>query len=271
MTPVMAAAAGAAPLAGRTVVVTRPEAQAATLAGAIRDAGGQAVLFPVLAISDVADSQPIVAIADRLDGFHLAIFISPNAVSKALGIVLARRAWPAHVAAACIGKSSERELARHGFRDVVAPQLRFDSEALLELPPLQAGAIAGRRVVIFRGDGGRELLGDTLVARGAILEYAECYRRGRPEVDAAPLVARMSRGEIDAFSITSSEGLRNLFDMVGTAGQECLKESVLFVSHERIGQQAQRLGMNQVVLSGPGDDGLLSAMIAYFTQQASPR
>jgi uroporphyrinogen-III synthase len=109
------------------------------------------------------------------------------------------------------------------------------------------------------------------VARGATLEYVECYHRGKPDIDAAPLLARWHRGEIDAFSVTSSEGLRNLFDMVGKIGQESLRKSVLFVPHERIAQQARRLGMSQVVLTGPGDDGLLSAMIAYFTQQASPR
>ncbi|MGB0129141.1 MAG: uroporphyrinogen-III synthase [Rhodocyclaceae bacterium] len=267
----MAAAVGAAPLAGRRVVVTRPEAQAGALAAGIVAAGGEPIMFPVLAIADVEDIRPIVDVADRLDQFHLAIFISPNAVNKALSIVLARRVWPEHVRVACVGKSSERELARRGFRDVIAPQGRFDSEALLELAPLQASEVAGRRVVIFRGDGGRELLGDTLLARGAVLEYAECYRRGKPQIDPAPLLTRWARGEIDALSATSSEGLRNLFDMVGKIGQEWLRNSVLFVPHERIAQEAQRLGMQQVVLSGPGDDGLLSAMIAYFTQHAAPR
>lgn len=228
-------------------------------------------MFPVLAIADVEEVGPLADVADRLDQFHLAIFISPNAVNKALSIVLARRTWPEHVRVACVGKSSERDLARFGFRDVIAPQDRFDSEALLALAPLQADALAGRRVVIFRGDGGRELLGETLVARGAALEYVECYRRGKPQADAAPLVARGVRGEIDALTVTSSEGLRNLFDMVGEVGQEWLRNSVLFVPHERIAQQAQCLGMKQVVLSGPGDEGLLSAMIAYFTQQAAPK
>ena len=69
-------------------------------------------------------------------------------------------------------------LARHGIHDVISPPLRFDSEALLELPQLTD--VNGRRVIIFRGDGGRELLGETLAARGASVEYVSCYRRGRP-------------------------------------------------------------------------------------------
>ncbi|MCK7492157.1 MAG: uroporphyrinogen-III synthase [Comamonadaceae bacterium] len=134
------ASASALPLAGRHIVVTRPQAQARGLADGIAAAGGIPVLFPVLAIFDVEDVQPIVDVADRLEQFDLAIFISPNAVNKALNVVTARRTWPESVRVACIGKSSEKELARYGFRDVIAPQGRFDSEALLELAAPGGGA-----------------------------------------------------------------------------------------------------------------------------------
>lgn len=256
----------ALPLSGRHIVVTRPQAQARELADRIAAAGGIPVLFPVLAIFDVEDVRPIADLADRLEQFDLAIFISPNAVTKALNIVTARRSWPDSVRVACIGKSSEKELARYGFREVIAPQGRFDSEALLELPPLAADHIAGRRVVIFRGDGGRELLGDTLIARGAVLEYVECYRRGKPRVDAAPLLKLWARGELDAITATSSEGLRNLFDMVGRLGQQWLRKTLLFVPHARIAEEAQRLGMGRVVRTAAGDDGLLGGLVEHFSR-----
>lgn len=251
-------------LAGRRIVVTRPQAQAGGLARAIRGLGGVPVMFPVLAIFDVADARPILEFAGRLDGYALAIFISPNAVAKALNLILSRRAWPPAVRVACIGKSSERELARLGIRDVIAPQGRFDSEALLELAPLQAEAVAGRRVAIFRGDGGRELLGDTLIARGAALDYVECYHRGRPNLDAAPLLRLWGRGEIDAVTLTSSEGLRNLFDMVGKLGQQWLRRTPLFVPHERIAAAARGLGIEQVILTAPGDEGLVDGLVGHF-------
>ena len=253
------------PLAGRHIVVTRPQAQAQGLADGIAAAGGIPVPFPVLAIFDVEDVQPIIDVADRLEQFDLAIFISPNAVNKALNVVTARRSWPESVGVACIGKSSEKELARYGFRDVIAPQGRFDSEALLELPPLAAERIAGRRVVIFRGDGGRELLGDTLIARGAALEYVECYHRGKPRLDAAPLLKLWARDELDAITVTSSEGLRNLFDMVGKLGQQWLRKTLLFVPHGRIAEEAQRLGLVRVILTAPGDDGLLGGLVERFS------
>lgn len=260
---------GALPLSGRHVVITRPAQQADTLAGLVRAAGGEPVLFPVLEIADVADLRPLTDVAARLESFDLAVFISPNAVNKALNVIVSRRAWPAKVRVATIGRSSERELARFGFADVIAPRGRFDSEALLALPQLAPEQVCGRRVVIFRGDGGRELLGDTLTERGASIEYVECYRRGRPNLDAAPLLRLWARGELDAVTVTSSEGLHNLYDMVGKLGQQWLKKTPVLVPHERIAETAARMGLGQVILTGPGDEGLAEGLCLYFSGNAA--
>lgn len=251
-------------LAGRRVVVTRPAGQSAHLAALIRAAGGEPLPFPALEIFDAEDLQPVLALIERLDAFDLAIFISANAVNRALALVRARRAWPSALRVATVGRGSERELQRHGFAAVIAPSERFDSEGLLDLPELRQ--VHGKRVVIFRGESGRELLGDTLAARGATVEYAECYRRGRPNADPAPLLARCARGEIDAFTVTSSEGLANLHDMLGEAGGPCLKNTPLFVPHERIAAAARALGVQTVVLTGPGDEGLVAGMAAFFAK-----
>lgn len=251
------------PLDGRHIVVTRPAEQAGHLAGIIGRAGGNAVLFPVLAIHDIGNQQPLLDIAARLDQFDLAVFVSPNAVNKALSSIVARRPWPDHLRAATMGKTSERELARFGIVDVIAPRARFDSEALLEMPEMRE--MAGKRIVIFRGDGGRELLGDTLAARGATVEYVGCYRRGKPAADAEPLMQLWARHALDAFTITSSEGLRNLFEMVGGPGQDLLKHTPLFVPHARIAEEARLLGLRRIVPTAPGDEGLLAGLITYFS------
>jgi len=251
-------------LAGRRVVVTRPGGQAGHLAALIRAAGGEPVLFPALEILDAEDLRSVLALIDRLDAFDLAIFISANAVNKALDLVQVRRAWPAGLRVATVGRGSERALQRRGFAAVIAPGERFDSEALLDLPQLKD--VQGKRVVIFRGDGGRELLGDTLSARGAVVEYAECYRRGRPEADVAPLLALAARSELDAFTVTSSEGLANLHDMLGEAGRQWFSRTPLFASHERIAAAARALGVQTVVLTGPGDDGLIAGLDAFFAK-----
>jgi len=252
----------AGPLAGRGIVVTRPAAQAGPLAGMIRAAGGQPILFPVLEILDTADIAPLIEVVGRLDRFDLAIFISPNAVLRAMNQIVARRPWPGTLRAAAIGRGSIRELKRFGITDVIAPSRAFDSEGLLALPEMRQ--VAGRRVVIFRGDGGRELLGDTLSARGAMVEYVECYRRARPRADAAPLLKAWARNEVDAVTVTSSEGLRNLFEMVGRLGQSWLKRTPLLAPHPRIAAAARELGCGSVVETAPGDEGLLQALLQLF-------
>jgi uroporphyrinogen-III synthase len=250
------------PLAGRVIVVTRPEHQAEALAALLREAGATPLLFPVLEIHDIGDLGPLKAVIDRLDQFDLAIFISPNAVQKAMNLITAGRGLPARLKLAVIGRGSLKALLQFGVTDVIAPQGRFDSEALLSLPPLID--VAGKRVVIFRGDGGRELLGDTLVARGATIEYAECYRRGRPDRDAAPLLRAWARDELDAIIVTSSEGLHNLYDMVGRLGQTWLAKTLLVVPHPRIAETARGLGLANVLLTESGDEGIVAGLCRHF-------
>jgi uroporphyrinogen-III synthase len=150
------------PLAGRTVVVTRPLAQGGALADAITAAGGRPLIFPLLEIAPAADPQALADAVERLAGYALAVFISPNAVDYSLPAILDAGPWPSGLAAAAVGQGTVRALAAHGIDSCIAPRERFDSEALLALPELAGGRVAGRRIAIFRGDGGRELLADTL-------------------------------------------------------------------------------------------------------------
>ncbi len=252
-------------LAGRGILVTRPRGQAQGLAQLIASAGGEPLVFPAIEIEDLADLRPILVFIDRLEAYDLAIFISPNAVHKALNLVRARRGergWPLRLRVAAVGRGSRRELERQGLQEVLAPAAHADSEALLALPEL--AQMAGKRVVIFRGEGGRELLGDTLAARGAQVEYAECYRRVRPRADSAPLLAAWARGGVHAVTVSSSEGLANLFEMLGKLGQQWLRTTPLFVPHERVAEGARRLGVRSVIVAGPGDAELLEALVAYF-------
>lgn len=250
------------PLTGRGIVVTRPAQQAGALAAMISAAGGHPILFPVLEILDAADPGALIKVIDRLDDFDLAVFISPNAVQRAMSRLAAHRAWPAGLRAAVVGQGSARELQHFGVADVIAPVRGADSEHLLELPQLQA--VAGQRVIIFRGNGGRELLSNTLAARGATVEYVECYRRARPKVDVEPLLAAWARDEVHAVIVTSSEGLRNLCAMVGTQGLARLQRTPLLVTHPRIAQVAHELECSNVVETAPGDDDLLQGLRQLF-------
>ena len=252
-------------LAGRRILVTRPRAQAAGLAALIREEGGEPILFPAIEIADLADLSAFDAIADRLEEFALAIFISPTAVQRALDLLRVRRKglpWPARVQVAAIGRGTARELERSGFPEVLAPAAEADSEALLALPALSS--VAGMQVVVFRGQGGREFLGDTLAERGARVEYAECYRRIRPAQEISAPPPAWAHRALDAVTVSSSEGLANLDALLGAWRRDWLQESPLFVSHPRIAEEAERLGARETVVAGPGDREISLGLVAYF-------
>lgn len=252
-------------LHGKGILVTRPAHQANELAAQIIAANGKPILFPVLEILDAADLAPLYTLIDQLDDFDMAIFISPNAVNKAMNLIRSRRALPPGLRIAAIGRGSSRELKHFGINEIIAPKERFDSENLLALPELQH--VAGQRIMIFRGDGGREILGDVLTERGAHVVYAECYRRSRPDVNAGNLLRLWSRDEINAVTITSSEGLRNLYDILGKLGRQWLKSTPVFVPHERILEVAHELGLAHGILTEAGDEGLIAGMSAWFEPQ----
>ena len=143
-------------LTGINILVTRPSNQASDLAEKVRLAGGNPVLFPVLEIRDTNYPRPLLDAIARLDEFDLAIFISPNAVEKAMARINATRKFPPSLTVVAVGQGTRNALRRFGVHDVTMPSGRFDSEALLELPELSE--VTGKHILIFRGDGGRELL-----------------------------------------------------------------------------------------------------------------
>lgn len=235
------------PLAGVGVLVTRPAAQADGLARLIEDAGGEAIRFPTIEIVPPADLTALLALLDRLAAFDLAVFVSRNAVEQTLSLLAQRRqSLPTGLQIACVGAASAAALRQFGVGDVLVPADRFDSEGLLALPALRQ--VHGRRVVIFRGDRGRELLADTLRARGAVVEYASCYRTQRPPTDSTALIARWARGEVHIVSLTSSDGARNLYDMLGANGRQWLLATPAVVLSARQAATCGELGFRQPAL-----------------------
>ena len=217
-------------------------------------------------ILDVEDRSALDAVIDSLETFDLAIFISANAASKGWDAIRARRTFPPELEVAAIGPGSARELRRLGAGAVICPEQGYDSESLLALPEL--AHVAGKRVVIFRGVGGRELLRETLLKRGATVEYAECYRRVRPEADTVPLIRAWDAGEVDGVVVTSSEGLRNFHEMLGAAGRERLARAPLFVPHRRIAATARELHLADAIITGPGNEGIAATLSAHFAARA---
>jgi uroporphyrinogen-III synthase len=254
-------------LAGRAVLVTRPAGLSGRLVALLRAEGGEAVLLPAIEILAPDDAGKLEAAIGRLEEFDIAIFISPTAVAKADAAVRVRREWPARLKYVAVGSGTAAALRAVGITEVVAPQGRGDSQAVAALPDL--AEVAGRRIVIFRGQGGREGLREVLEARGAQVEYAECYRRAMPRVDVAPLVERWGRGGIDAVSVTSAEGIQNLFALLGaagTAGAELLRATPVFVPHPSVGEAARSRGVERVILTREGDEALAEALASFFAK-----
>ena len=251
------------PLTGLKIAVTRPRDQAAPLAQGISQSGGIPVLFPLLDIAAVQDSKALREQITRLAQFDLALFISPNAVQFGMAAIRAAGALPARLKIATVGPGSVKALRESGIANIIAPTLRFDSEGLLALPELQN--VTGLRVMIFRGDGGRELLGDTLRTRGATVEYATCYQRSKSQQDVQALLD----AKPDAITVTSSEALGYLSQTLGSSPPNTLCDTPLFVPHARIAERAHQLGWKQIHLAGSGDDGLISALIIWAEQRTA--
>ncbi|MGE5386728.1 MAG: uroporphyrinogen-III synthase [Betaproteobacteria bacterium] len=253
----------AGPLAGKVIAVTRPRRQAESLAHLIEAAGGTPLLAPLLEIAPPDDAAPLRQAAERLNDFALAVFISPNAVDYSLPAILAHGPWPAGVRPAAVGQGTVRALAARGIEHCIAPTERFDSEALLELPALSAAEVCGRRVVIFRGDGGRELLAETLRSRGAEVEAVTCYRRFAPPGGFDALIAACREGRLDALTISSSEGLHYLMDGLDDAARRLLTPIAVFVPHARILETARSLGFRHTFLTAPADTGFVAGLCVY--------
>lgn len=247
------------PLAGKGILVTRPAERAGALAGLIEQAGGHAYVYPALRIEPPRDAASARARLGALEGYDLAVFVSPTAVERAFALL---KGIPAATRAAAVGAATREALERHGVRDVLTPAEGADSEALLALAPL--ADMTGKRVLIVRGEGGRALLGETLVARGARVDYAECYRRAPPPPPPPPILAALENGRIDAVTVSSAWGLEQLFEALPAGLAHRLRAAPLLVPHERVAEIARRRGATRALVAGPSDREVLARLVAYF-------
>lgn len=249
-----------------TVVITRPRAQAAALAQGVAALGRTVEVLPLLDIFPLDDQNELQRTLAALDGYALVAFVSPNAIDAAFAHIAA---WPRGVALAVLGEGSRAALASHGVDDgnatIFGPadSTRSDSENLLK--SLDLAALAGKRVLIVRGESGRELMADGLRDAGAVVTTVAAYRRSVPALspELAASLQRLLAQEND-WIITSSEALRGLAALVRELGGEAavvkLQQQHLIVPHARIAETAAALGLTRLTLTGSGDAALLAAL-----------
>ena len=240
------------------VLVTRPGGQCDALCDALADAGFDARAVPVIDIVPVHDPAGLRDAFAQLDDTQLLIFISRNAVTHALASLPDPDRLRARVAA--VGPATARALIDAKWRCDVAPEAGFTSEALLAHPALQD--VAGQRVLIVRGEGGRPLLGDTLRQRGAQVHYAEVYRRDIPADAAGRLNNELAMG-VDAMTATSVETLSNIESLTRPEHVDLLHDVKIVTASERVLKKAGLLGYTRAVVlaTAPDDAALVQALV----------
>jgi len=247
------------------VVITRPRAQADGLAQAVAALGRTPVILPLLEIAPLPDGTALRAVLAGVERYALVAFVSPNAIDAALAHI---PAWPRHVTIAVLGEGSRAALARYGLDEtnatIVGPQdpTRSDSENLLQ--SLDLAALRGRRVLIVRGESGRELMAEGFRAAGAEVDVVPAYRRSVPAL--TPELARTLEellAEPNDWILTSSEALRGLFDLLKLVDPSLvakMQQQHVIVPHARIAETGAALGLAHVTLTGSGDERLLAAL-----------
>ena len=259
----------------RSLLITRPAGLAEGLAVRLQTIGVASIVLPLIEIAPPPNPDTLAATLPRLPACQWAIFVSPSAARTGLAAVREHfPAFPESVRLAAVGEGSAKPLRDAVGRPVLISLEGADSEALLACPELQA--LAGQRVMLFRGVGGRTQISDTLTARGATVLHAVCYERRRlsPDVDALLVRWRKGCGKgcVDAVSVTSTEILDQLVRVLGEAGRGLLQAIPLFVPHPRIAAAARAYGIGDVRLIAPGDEGLIAALQAAGSEPApSPR
>ncbi|HEY1090024.1 MAG TPA: uroporphyrinogen-III synthase [Burkholderiaceae bacterium] len=248
------------------LIVTRPRAQAADWLVRLAGQGVDAVALPLIEIEG-ADAEVARFAWKRLEGAALAVFVSPNAVEHGLAGRPAGAAWPSNVLAATVGPASARALLDAGVPAELlvtppADAASFDSEVLW--PLLSTRNWLGKRVLLLRGDGGREWLADQLRGRGAEVEALSVYRRLPPRlrgIEAALLQEAFAAPRANVWLFSSAEAVDKLRQLAGSppAGGRAI------ATHARRKEAAEAAGWGQVLLARPD-----AASVAAHLQSLAP-
>ncbi|HEC58606.1 hypothetical protein LCGC14_1861560 [marine sediment metagenome] len=240
-------------LNGLKVLVTRPEQQAATLCNSITAGGGIAIAFPVIDILPISSWNESKISINQQD---MIIFVSRNAVIHFMAGM--QGSLPDDIQLVAVGAGTAETMREQGLRVNILPPPPGGSEALLLMPELNN--VQNKHILIVRGDGGREHLADTLIARDANIKYLEVYQRG---------LATRSKQEIelaktaDCIVITSVAGLDNVCLLINI---DELTSKWLIVMSERIRQHALSLGFQHCVVVDDASDAAVMQQVNRMEQ-----
>ena len=254
-------------LAGIGVVVTRPVGQATNLCTLIQQHGGYAVTFPVINIIPPNDGGALVSVLRQLQAIDLMIFVSVHAVHAVSEVLeLHQLKIPPHVRVAAVGPKTAALCERASIRVDFVAREPINSEGLLDA--LSDLDVAGKNILIFRGQSGRELIKQGLEARGAEVRYVECYRREvvKPSVASLQsLLARWRKNEIHSVVIGSAAVLDALLELIGTHHRALLDATPIFAYSQRVAEHCRETGLRGEirVAEQPTDESIVDAIIEW--------
>ena len=248
------------------VLVTRPKNLAIGLAEKIKTMGDSAELFPVIEIKKTPHQTTLQSAIDTLDTQDIAIFISQSAVQFGIAAIQSHWLTLPNMLWAAIGAGTAHALQNLGVQGVLFPPAPpYESESLLAMPAFQATQIGGKRILIFRGNGGRELLSETLRSRGALVQIIEVYQRCLPVLD-IPMVEKIKHWRhtpLDVIVTTSVDSLDNLVQLLGNT-VDGLTEIPLIVVGERMQKLAKELNFKSPLIATSADDASIIKVLKTF-------
>lgn len=251
-----------APLRNCTIIVTRPVAQAGKLISKLENLGANVIHFPVIAISAADNHQQLLSQAKTLGSYDIAIFISRNAAIYGSELIKQAGDWPPNTQIAAIGVGTVQQLQAQGLStDIVASGVA-NSENLLSTQAMNT--VKGKRVAIFRGNGGREKLADSLRNRGAVVDYIECYERKRPKINHDILTRLWDKNTLHGIILTSAESLDNLYKMVKKDDLARLNTTPIYVISSTMVELCSKLGykLAPIQMASARDDDVIEAVLA---------
>jgi len=246
------------------ILVTRPSPAADQLVSRLRSCGQVAWALPLIEFTPGTQLDSLPARLSALQAGDLVFALSQHAIQYAHpALMRAGMHWPADLKYYAIGRSTALALHKVSGQRVIWPHEQEISEILIQLPELQQ--VAGKRAVILRGNGGRELLAETLHTRGAQVEFIECYQRCAKYYNGAEEGRRWRDRGIDTLVVTSGEMLHQLYTLFPDVDRdEWLLHCRLLVVSERLATQARNSGWaNICVAEGADNDALLRALDLY--------
>ena len=231
-----------------SVLVVRPGEQGKELGSLLEKVGIDAIHHPVVTILPGHELPHLTA---QLHSVDIVIAVSQHAVTFAQQYLTQQSLikhdvahWPSQTSYFAIGKTTADTLHTVCSLPVQHPE-QSDSEHLLELDDLQN--ITGKKILILRGNGGRETLYQTLQERGACVHYLESYRREPLPFQSNVCIPLWQKRNVQSIVITSSQQLHLFMSHIQPAYQTWLLGRTLLVPSQRIQTDAKALGFSHII------------------------